>query len=530
VILAIFFSILKIEMSKRIKLFKYNTIEDHDVNVRKTRLIQTKKNLRDQFGKTKHACLKYIPKTKNRAPRRVIVGPGGKPIYYLTIGRLGDHDSLDGEAYKLCIPAKRDKKYKNMYWAYCVLEKTYILAVKVVPLTLDESTHLYNPKYRTWREIKMLREVTKLFMKGITPNVPLYYTSLICNDSRVEDYQNHNIRSYFYNQKTLDHITTMIQEIGKMRKDIVGIKYYKDVKKQLDKIYRRYLKSFLQQSIQPGMAYSNKSVLMFNEISDYDFNHLMNNAPKFILRKEYILPTAFQILHGLAAIQKHTEIVHFDLHLSNVLVTEVIPDEYWHYQVGRTNYYIPNQGYIFKLWDFGRANYLNVDSQQEIKDKILRQFSRFFRFNAAEYAAALEKTFSKAEYRRYLYSFDVYRFFSAYHAKLMQSITKLSTKISSKTSKKISETKILTESNTETSKPLHYLTSRQINNLPELEILKKIIDAAFEDIMYFMINPKIKKHRYQGNAANLIKKYFQQYTSPPDHPDLIINYSKPFAL
>lgn len=495
--------------------FLYSTVNDFSVNDRKARMVQTRKKLLE--GGKKIACLKYIPKKGNHQWRRVIADPSGKPIYYLSIGRLGDKDSLDGEAYRICKPEKKDRPFgpNKVYKAWCKPRFSYILAVKVIPLTVEEANDMYNPIYRTWKEIKILKEVTDLFNKGVSQNLPIYYTDTICTDSKLEDYQNENIISYFGNGARVAKMAELIKEIGAIKEQLTGIKHYKDVKKKIDSIYSRVLKEFLSRDTK---QYSTKSVLIFNEISDFDFTHLLENYPDFVLRKEYILPTIFQILHGIAAIQEHLGIVHFDLHLSNVLVTKIVPDGYWHYRIDKIDYYIPNQGFLFKIWDFGRSSYLNTDSPESIKKKISKQFNRFFKFDVASFNKKLNVTFRKSAFRRYLYSFDVYRFFSAYHAKLIQSIGKMSQTTVS--------TSALTSSQSD---PLNTLTPRRINQLPEIEILKKINDYAFEDIMYHLVSPRIKKHTYPGGPKMIIKKFFETYTVPPKNKKDIIN-SDPFVV
>lgn len=517
--------------------FMYSTVNDYDIRDRKTRLVHTRQRLNDEVGGKKNACMRYIPTKGKHLWRRIIADPSGKPIYYLSTGRLGDRDSLDGEAYRICKPTKTDiPTPKGFYQAYCNFRRSYVLAVKVIPLTVEEATHINNSLYRTWKEIKILKEVTQLLLKGVSQNLPIYYTDLICPDSKVGDYQNQNIINYFKNSEQIKKMAELIKEISDVKKQLTGIKHYKDIKKKINTIYQRTLREFLKNDIKPEKQYSTKSVLVFNEISDFDFTHLLENDPEFVLRREYILPTIFQVLHGIAAIQQKLEIVHFDLHLSNVLVTKVTPTpgRFWHYRINKTDYYIPNQGYLFKIWDFGRSSYLHKDSPDNIKKKIIKQFSRFFRFNLNDFTKKLDVTFKKASFRKYLYSFDVFRFFSAYHSKLIQSINQLS-KTKSKT--KISTTNYITTTASATgttqtvSTSLNSMNPRQINQLPEVEILKKINDYAFEDIMYYLISPRIKKHTYRGGPQMLIKKLFAEYTVAPSNPNKnILNYGEPFTI
>lgn len=63
----------------------------------------------------------------------------------------------------------------------------------------------------------------------------------------------------------------------------------------------------------------------------------------------------FQVFTGLYSMQKYFNIRHHDLHWGNVLVHEVKPGGYYKYIIDSVVYYIPNNGYIFTLWDFGYA-------------------------------------------------------------------------------------------------------------------------------------------------------------------------------
>ena len=520
--------------------FLYDSSNDYDLGYRKVRLTETKKRLRVDIEKQKPMCIKYFHGTPPQVNELLITGTGkSKKIYYYVAERLGDRDSLDGEAYRICKPQKNRVMYPDgKSRIVCNKQKTYIQAIKIVPLTIEEVNNMNDSRYRTWREIKMLKQATDLVLSEVTQNLPMYYTHGICNDSLKKDYVNKNLIQYFENGEYIDHLDELFKEINKIRESLHGIKYYKELKTNLNELYKKYIRDF-SSSIDKTQKYSNKSILIFNEISSFDFNHLMEKEPLFILRKEFIIPTMFQILHGLAALNVKYSIVHFDLHLSNVLVTQVDITEkkYWHYRVNKIDYYIPNQGYLFKVWDFGRANYIDYDNRNDIKTKIIKQFQRFFIFDEQNYSKQLNKTFKKATFRRYLYSFDVYRFFSAYYEKLVESVADFTSRPSKTKSKNLSTN--ITSAPTSTgrvssaiSKPLHTLSSSQIHKLSELETMKKIIDLAFHDIMQNMVNSRLRTHEYKGNPINILQQsYFAKYTIPPVDPENnIINYGHPYTI
>lgn len=67
----------------------------------------------------------------------------------------------------------------------------------------------------------------------------------------------------------------------------------------------------------------------------------------------------FQILAGMTVIEQYMGIIHGDLHDNNILYNEVTPGGCWHYRYVASkkeyNFYVPNTGQIWRLWDFGHA-------------------------------------------------------------------------------------------------------------------------------------------------------------------------------
>jgi hypothetical protein len=61
----------------------------------------------------------------------------------------------------------------------------------------------------------------------------------------------------------------------------------------------------------------------------------------------------FQIFAALHAIDTHFGMVHTDLHAQNIMIKKVEPGGYWKYKINGLNYYVPNMGYVFLVFDFG---------------------------------------------------------------------------------------------------------------------------------------------------------------------------------
>lgn len=68
---------------------------------------------------------------------------------------------------------------------------------------------------------------------------------------------------------------------------------------------------------------------------------------------EEIYSALFQIMAGLHAIQMSGQILNRDIKSKNILVYDVKPGGYWHYKIGKNDFYVPNFGKMFILNDFG---------------------------------------------------------------------------------------------------------------------------------------------------------------------------------
>lgn len=190
-------------------------------------------------------------------------------------------------------------KYGDVYQFTIPLDNlNFNLAIKLIPLSYQARVHMYNTKYPIWREVKALQLVSKLVKKRICPNLPLMYDFFVCNYCTYEN------------------------------PDIEGSK---------NKI----------------------CVLIINELADTDLRRwLLVKSQQTIIVKElehdwYNL--FFQIFIGLATVYKYYQLVHNDLHWGNVLVNHLQPGGYWIYEINQIRFYLPNQGFLMKLWDFGKS-------------------------------------------------------------------------------------------------------------------------------------------------------------------------------
>ena len=129
----------------------------------------------------------------------------------------------------------------------------------------------------------------------------------------------------------------------------------------------------------------------------------------------------FQIVSSVYSIH-FLNICHFDLHGGNYLISNVICDDnYWLYTINNNKFYIPNYGYILKIWDFGRSMILNVDKLNDIIAQIIHQAKRFFKDHFENNPNLEKKIYDKLNsdnIKIILIAFDLWRIISYLYCKI----------------------------------------------------------------------------------------------------------------
>ena len=84
---------------------------------------------------------------------------------------------------------------------------------------------------------------------------------------------------------------------------------------------------------------SHPCVITFMELASGDLRDYL----KFATPSNAELYSAlFQIMAGLHAIQMSGQILNNDIKSKNILYYDVKPGGYWHYKIGKKNFYVPN--------------------------------------------------------------------------------------------------------------------------------------------------------------------------------------------
>ncbi len=244
--------------------------------------------------------------------------PSGSPVcpkgsileeHFLLLNRIGS-PSVNGEVLRACYPLSCSRD-----GCKCVGTngQKVILAVKKMPLRHADFPFIKVHSTRaalvtdTWVEIMAMKLGTYLVRGGVCPNLPMYFKYYICNACSFEN------------------------------EEIVA-------------------------------AYKTNRIPCLIVITEYaalgDLSHWLK-TPRTELEWACMY---FQVFVGLYAMRKYFDMTHHDLHWGNVLIhtMEKHPGTYLHYRIDGKDYYVPNIGCLFVLWDFGLAR---IPHKMEIADR-----------------------------------------------------------------------------------------------------------------------------------------------------------------
>lgn len=352
--------------------------------------------------------------------------------------RLGGiRDTLDGEAWDVCIPVTLDTTGK---FAICPKKAPY-MALKIVPMSLKDYQNPFNIKRRPWRELVILQKTTKEYNKTHIIAFPILYDFALCSSVNIDNYINKRIR---------DRIT----------------------------------------KADPEDKFGKQALFLFSQLADYDMEFWMKKMfINFPDKENLMMSVLFQIYFGIHALHVLTDTIHFDLHLGNILISSTEPGGYFHYNLDNTDYYVPNNGLIFKIWDFSRSVVLDEDEPHIIKQKFVFFGKRNFPRKFDSILPKIAENLLKKSHVAVLYSMDVYRF----------------------TKSLFSVLRVLQQTTT---------TRQKSAELREIEdLLEDILLDASDDII--KIFPKKTTPHYQGTANKIIKTYFKEFKEPPKNAKIL---------
>lgn len=244
-------------------------------------------------------------------------------------------------------------------------EKKYF-CIKIIPL-MEAKDYPHDTRFSIWREIMALRWCTILVKSKITQNLPLIFDYILIRDiSHLNPHidngtllkqQRLGIKRYniilFNELSQMDIRTWTISEPT----DKSSINF--DIWKKYKNLERKMTSSLIDTIDEGANTETYKNLLQLTNKYHEKYKTEINEIEKTLLMNgKRTTPewfnAFFQIFSALYVIQTKMNMFHNDLHWGNILVS-VSNDKsgYWKYIINGITYYIPNCGFVFKLWDFG---------------------------------------------------------------------------------------------------------------------------------------------------------------------------------
>ena len=280
-----------------------------------------------------------------------------------------------GEAFKSCIPYNKDLNTCD--------NNGIILSTKKIPLSRKQQKNINRNitdnknklvGLEPYEENDVSMEILSMYLSyviimnniPICPNLPLMYDWFYCDNIRyINDKLNNRLnieteyKTLLNNLNNTNMINSYSSFINKLEKsdkivdvDDIYINKFLTENQFINKIIRTTLNDQI----------TNSCLLVLNEYADEgDLKHWLIKQERSTM--EWLV-MYFQVFAGLYALQKHFDLVHYDLHWGNVLVHNIKKykkynphktDEFLLYNINNDYYKIPNVGYLFTLWDFGLA-------------------------------------------------------------------------------------------------------------------------------------------------------------------------------
>jgi hypothetical protein len=111
----------------------------------------------------------------------------------------------------------------------------------------------------------------------------------------------------------------------------------------------------------PQIIQKNTYLIVLNELATGDLKTFIT-LPDFHTNYDLIKNTIQQIYISILSFHIHTKKRHDDCHWGNFLYHKIKPGGYIHYRIYDTNVYIENMGYLWVIWDYGKALKLTFEN------------------------------------------------------------------------------------------------------------------------------------------------------------------------
>ena len=149
---------------------------------------------RKKIANTHVNYISKIPAGKDvcviREEKKQYLKLGEKKIYVLMKRLNAGKKNMDSEVFSIGFPPNRPN---------------YIAAIKIIPIMSEKHDRMIQ------REINILKACTKMFMNGVSPNLPILYGDFVCSNTDILIYENPNITSRY---EKFRELTSMEEKIS----------------------------------------------------------------------------------------------------------------------------------------------------------------------------------------------------------------------------------------------------------------------------------------------------------------------------
>lgn len=309
------------------------------------------------------------------------------------------------------------------------------------------------------------------------------------------------------------------------KKHIVWVEY--GVLKKCNELVLKKVTQNLPLIYDMNICKNDNKIIFYNELASGDFIDWLYDDHS----EDEWMSFLFQFWCGLYVLQKHVKLVHNDLRLGNVLYHKINKDkvninkdkvninkEYWKYTIDGIDYFIPNEGYVFIIWDFGSSDLIDSNTSQDVRyNKLKANIDlHFFHdlYNRIRVLILMDK-YSLSELESFFKTSD-----EVYYLKGKKNECEMKFRKYGRYDEKCKIAMIyyLIENNRfdELNKKSVNKDIDKIVKLPPLKIMKLLKELSdnnydYNDVLKMIYNPKYQIRQTLQSPNTLIAKYFNEY-------------------
>ena len=309
-------------------------------------------------------------------------------IYKYNSGIVENHIN---DGYKEAMLAYGDKEFAEKHFEPIKIYRKYIIdyklkkkisasykidiGQKILALTVGEIENLYNIKSATWRELIINKMVNNLIVNNIAPNFALLNNWNIVNINSYNLWSNKSNKIRIDNSDIAKKIVKQIEEARKSTYIIDPI--------SRKEIYISFEMEGLSKAIDIPFEYAEKNIILSNNILAMtleDTGRTLADFEKLLRSENYInmiisdmlysydkfKKFMFDIIYPIYCMNKHLGVMHGDLHLNNITITNKTSfinrfNEPYHknphiiYNMNNNIYLFPYFGTNLTIIDFSRG-------------------------------------------------------------------------------------------------------------------------------------------------------------------------------